>query len=353
MSNSIRIDHRLIGTEHSCYIIAEAGVNHNGSLDIAKEMIEVAEKAGADAIKFQSFITEDLITKEAPKTSYMLETTQANESQFRMLKGLELSFEDHADLINFCASTGITYLCTPYEKRSVDMLDEIDVPAYKIASTDTNNIPFLKYIASKGRPIILSTGMSSFGEIEQAINTIQEVGDSNSIVILHCTSEYPTPFEDVNLRAIDTLKKAFGIPVGYSDHTRGIDASQWAVVLGADMIEKHFTLDRSFEGPDHSASIEPDEFKLMVNKIRLVELALGSGVKRVMPSEKSNKSKLQKSLVAQNFILAGEEFTDLNITCKRPGTGLPPSWQERVIGNKAKTDINIDEIITLSKIDWS
>jgi N-acetylneuraminate synthase len=319
---------------------------------LALRLIDVAAEAGADAVKFQSFVTEELITPEAPKADYQVETTGETGSQYKMLKSLELSADQQAELKAHCEHVDILYLCTPYEHTSVDMLDHMGIAAFKIASTDTTNIPFLRYIASKGRPVILSTGMSTLGEVEQAVNILREGGLDNKIVILHCTSEYPSPMEEVNIRAIVTMQRAFACPVGFSDHTRGIGASPWAVALGACVIEKHFTIDSNMVGPDHRASLEPEELADLVQTVRNVETALGDGVKKPMPSEIPNKLLMQKSLVAQRDIRAGETIKPEDITCKRPGSGLAPVWYDRVIGRRAAVDISRDQALTLSSVNW-
>jgi len=349
----IEIAGRRVGVGHPCFIIAEAGVNHNGDMHLAHRLIDAATEAGADAVKFQSFVTEELLTPEAPKAGYQVETTGEPGSQYKMLKALELSANEQAELKAHCEQIGILYLCTPYENTSVDMLDRIGVAAFKIASTDTTNIPFLRYIATKWRPVILSTGMSTLGEVEQAVDTLRAGGLDGKILILHCTSEYPAPISEVNLRAILTLQQAFGCPVGFSDHTPGIGASPWAVAIGACAIEKHFTLDRNMVGPDHRASLEPDELAALVRTVRDVEAALGDGLKRPMPSEIRNKPIMQKSLVAKRTIRAGETITAEDLACKRPGFGLAPSWFERVVGKRAIVDIPKDGLLTMSSVDWS
>jgi N-acetylneuraminate synthase len=353
MIKPAQIGKRLIGPGKPCFIIAEAGVNHNGDMQMAHRLIDAAARAGADAIKFQSFVTEELITPEAPKAGYQVETTGEEGSQYKMLKSLELSNDQQAELKEYCGKVGILYLCTPYEHTSVDMLDHMDIAAFKIASTDITNIPFLRYIASKGRPVILSTGMSTIGEVEVAVNTLTIGGLSGKIIILHCTAEYPAPISEVNLRAILTMQQAFTCPVGFSDHTSGIGASPWAVAVGACVIEKHFTLARDMVGPDHRASLEPGELADLVRTVRDVEAALGDGIKRPMPSELPNKPHMQKSLVARRSILAGGTITPDDLACKRPGFGLSPSWFDRVVGKRAAVYIPKDRILTLSSVDWS
>jgi N,N'-diacetyllegionaminate synthase len=351
MIQPVCIGNRLVGPGQPCFIIAEAGVNHNGDMHLAHRLIDAAAEASADAVKFQSFATEELITPEAPKAGYQIETTGGPGNQYKMLKALELSADQQAELKAHCEQVGILYLCTPYENTSVDVLDRMDVVAFKIASTDTTNIPFLRHVASKGRPVILSTGMSTLGEVERAVNTLH-AGGLDKIVLLHCTSEYPAPVREANLRAILTMKQAFHCPVGFSDHTPGIGASPWAVAAGACVIEKHFTLDRNMAGPDHRASLEADELSALVRTVRDVEAALGDGIKRPMPSELSNKPLMQKSLIARRNIPAGDTIVSDDLTCKRPGFGLAPSWFDRIVGKRAAVDIPKDGFLTLSSVDW-
>ena len=350
---TVKINNRLIGSSQPCFIIAEAGVNHNGDMHIAHRLIDAAVKAGADAIKFQSFIAEELVTNDTPKANYQVKTTGGHDSQFEMLKALELSSDEQGVLKSYCEDRNIIYLCTPYENKSLDMLDHMDVAAFKVASTDTTNVPFLRDIAKKGRPVFLSTGMSTLGEVEQAIDTLLTEGLDNNIIVLHCTSEYPAPINEINLRAILSMQDTFGCPVGFSDHTPDTIVSSWAVALGACVIEKHFTLDRNMIGPDHEASIEPDELSILIKNIRDLEIAMGDGVKKVMPSELKNKPLMQKSLVAKCNISAGEIITSDGLICKRPGFGLNPSWFDRIIGKRSAKNISKDEVLTLSSIDWS
>lgn len=347
------IGNRLVGPNLPCFVIAEAGVNHNGDMHVAHQLIDVAANAKVDAVKFQSFVTEELITPEAPKAGYQIETTGEPGSQYEMLKSLELNADQQAELKAHCEQVGMLYLCTPYEHASVDLLDHMGIAAFKIASTDTTNIPFMRYIASKGRPVILSTGMSTLGEVEQAVNTLRIGGLDGQIVILHCTAEYPAPVSEVNLRAILTMQQAFSCPVGFSDHTSGIGASPWAVAVGACVIEKHFTLDHDMIGPDHRASLEPGELSALVRAVRDVQAALGDGIKRPMPCELLNKPRMQKSLVARRSIRAGDTITLDDLACKRPGSGLSASWFDRVVGKRAAVDIPKDRILTLSSVDWS
>ncbi len=353
MIQPVKIGNHLVGPGQPCFIIAEAGVNHNGDINLAHQLIEASMKAGADAIKFQSFITEELITPDAPKADYQVKTTGKSDSQYEMLKSLELSIEQQVELKERCTDTGITYLCTPYENTSVDVLDGMNIAAFKIASTDTTNTPFLHYVASKGRPILISTGMSSLGEVEYALEALYAGGLKKDIVILHCTSEYPSPVNEANLRAIQTMQQAFCLPIGFSDHTSGIGVGAWAVAIGACVLEKHFTLDRNMVGPDHQASLDPNELAALVKTVRDVEAALGNGIKRPMPSELPNKSRMQKSLVAQRNICAGDVIASDDLACKRPGIGLNPLWYDRVVGKRAAIDIPLNGILTLASVDWS
>jgi len=353
MIQPVKIKDFMIGYGNPCFIIAEVGVNHNGDIKLAHKLIDVAAEAGADAVKFQSFVTEDLVMPEAQKARYQVETTGQNGGQFAMLKSLELSKDQQKELKSHCDEIGILYLCTPYEEKSADLLEHIGVAAYKIASTDTSNILFLRYLARKNIPVILSTGMSSLGEVEESVNELKLHGLDGKLIILQCTSEYPVPVQDINLRAMKTMELAFGCPVGFSDHTPGIGASPWAVAAGACIVEKHFTLDRNMEGPDHRASIEPDELKELVRTIRNVEAALGDGIKRPMPSELPNKTRMQKSLVATRSIPADETIQETDLTCKRPGSGLPPKWFDRVVGRKAAKRIQKEEMLELNSVNWS
>jgi N-acetylneuraminate synthase len=352
MNNFVRIKNFSIGREHPCVIIAEAGVNHNGDINIAHRLIDAAKQTGVDAVKFQSFTAKALVTPHSKKADYQLKTTRGDNSQFSMLKQLELSLEEQAQLKKHCDEKGILYLCTPYDQESADLLEGIGVDAYKIASTDTANIPFLREIAKKNIPVILSTGMSNLGEVEASVNELKKNGLDGKIIILQCTSEYPVPLEDINLRAMKTMERAFCCPVGFSDHTPGIGASPWAVALGASVIEKHFSLDQNMKGPDHKASINPEEMTLLVKTTRNVESALGNGIKRIMPSELKNKPKMQKSLVATRNISAGEIIGKQDLTCKRPGTGLEPVYFDKVVGKHAAKTINRDDVLTLDAITW-
>jgi len=333
---------------YKTYIIAEAGVNHNGNLDIAKKLVDVAVEAGANAVKFQTFKTENMVTGYAEKAKYQEDTTGTG-SQFQMLKKLELSFDDHNILNEYCKEHGITFLSTPFDIESVNLLEKLDIPLYKISSGDLTNLPLLDYIARLKKPMIISTGMSTLGEVEKAINAIYDAGNLD-ITLLHCTSNYPTMYKDVNLNAMNTLKSAFKLPVGYSDHTLGIEVSIAAVAMGAEIIEKHFTIDNNFDGPDHKASLGPRELKQMIQSIRNIECALGDGVKKCRENEKNTREVARKSIVASAIIKKGQVITIDQVTFKRPGYGISPEFLNMIVGRTASYDINPDEIITFEKI---
>ena len=328
------------------YIIAEAGVNHNGDFALAKKMIEKAKKAGADAVKFQTFRTEKLVSAFAPKAEYQMQTTDCKESQMNMLKKLELSYNDFASLSRYAKEIGIDFLSTPFENDSIDFLNTLDMPYWKIPSGEITNKPYLIRLSKTRRPIILSTGMSTMNEISDALDIFADYSKSD-IILLHCNTEYPTPYSDVNLLAMKTLGEAFGVRFGYSDHTRGIEIPVAAAALGASVIEKHFTLDHSMQGPDHKASLEPEQLSDMVSAIRNVECALGSSEKRPSASELKNITAIRKSIVAKSSIKKGETFTEDNITTKRPGTGITPMKWSEVLGLTAKRDFHMDENIEL------
>lgn len=328
------------------FIIAEAGVNHNGSLEMAFQLIDVAVAAGADAVKFQTFKAEKVIAVNAPKAGYQKETTGSNESQLEMVKKLELDETAHIQLYQYCQHKGIRFLSTPYDLESIDLLNRLGLEIFKIPSGEITNLPYLRKLGALKKRLILSTGMADLGEIEDALDVLTESGTPReNITVLHCNTEYPTPFEDVNLRAMLTIKNAFGVEVGYSDHTSGIEVPIAAVALGATIIEKHFTLDRNLPGPDHRASLEPPELSAMISGIRNIEKALGTGIKRPSPSELKNKFVARKSIVAAFPIKKGETFTAMNITVKRPGTGITPMRWDEIIGRKAGRDYKMDEII--------
>jgi len=343
---TIEISGRAVGYSRPCFIIAEAGVNHNGSVETARRLVDVAVKAGVDAVKFQTFKAERLATRDAPKAGYQMQATDINESQFEMLRRLELSRETHLELFNYCRRIGVLFLSTPFDEESADLLEEIGVPAFKIPSGELTNLPFLIHVARKGKPMIVSTGMSSLDEVEAAVQAVEQAGNTN-VVLLHCISAYPADPADVNLRAMHTMASAFNVPVGYSDHTLGIEVALAAVALGACVIEKHFTLDRSLPGPDHRASLEPHELSALVRGIRIVEKALGHARKEPSASEANTAAVARKSLVAKRDIRTGSTLTEAMITLKRPGTGLPAAMRSKVVGRKAKQDIPAGTFLTL------
>ncbi len=320
------------------FIIAEAGVNHNGRLDLAYHLINVAKGVGADAIKFQTFKAENVVSKLADKAEYQKKTTGSDKSQLEMIRKLEISFDDFVKLKKYCDKKEIMFLSTPFDHQSIDFLYDL-VDIYKIPSGEIINYLYLKHIASKNKPIIMSTGMAKLGEVEEAINTIRSVNPKAKISLLHCTTNYPTPYEEVNLKAMQTLAAAFKLPVGYSDHTLGIEVPVAAVAMGAKIIEKHFTLDKELPGPDHKASLEPGELKEMIKAIRNIEMALGNGIKKPNKSEFEIMKVARRSLIATRDIRAGEIIKESDIAIKRPGTGILPKFKEIVIGMKLVNDI--------------
>ena len=334
---------------HKTFIIAEAGVNHNGSPELAKQMIDVAVDVGADAIKFQTFKAEQVISRNAKKAAYQIQTTDAAESQLDMIRRLELDSSTHKGLFQYCKVKKIQFLSSPFDLESIGLLTSLGLTIFKIPSGEITNLPYLRKIGALKKEIIMSTGMADLGEIEDALDVLVEAGTARrDITILHCNTEYPTPFKDVNLRAILTIKDAFpGVRVGYSDHALGIEAPIAVVAMGATVIEKHFTLDKNMEGPDHRTSLEPDELKAMVHAIRNIEKALGNGIKKPSPSELKNKPIARKSIVAARNIHKGESFTKENLAIKRPGTGISPMRWDEVIGRKASRNFNADELINL------
>ena len=329
-------------------IIAEAGVNHNGNYDLAVKMIHEAKRAGADYVKFQTAVPELVISTFAPKAEYQKETTGADESQLDMCRAIHLPLTDYVKLAAICKEEGIGFMSTPFDLVSIDVLEELDMDYWKIPSGEITNLPYLRKIASKHRPVIMSTGMCEMQEIADAL-AVQEAGGltRDQITLLHCNTQYPTPFADVNLAAMHTIAATFGTKVGYSDHTRGIEVPIAAVAMGAKVIEKHFTLDCNMEGPDHKASLEPHQLKAMVDAIRNVEEAIGSAEKHATASETPNKEVARKSIVAARAIAKGEVLTEENITVKRPGNGISPMLWDSVIGTKAKRDFIYDELIEL------
>lgn len=329
-------------------IIAEAGVNHNGDLGLARQLIDAAVEAGADLVKFQTFSADRLVAAHARKANYQRQNTDAGESQHAMLRRLELTRDTHEVLIAHCKLRGIRFFSTGFDPESVDMLAELGLDRFKIPSGEITNLPYLRHVGRYGKPVILSTGMATFDEVGAALDVLERAGTSRgSITVLHCNTEYPTPMLDVNLRAMLTIRDAFGVAVGYSDHTLGIEVPIAAVALGATVIEKHFTLGRNLPGPDHKASLEPNELKMMVSAIRNIELAMGDGIKRPSPSETKNMSVARRSLVAACAIRVGEVFSESNLAVKRPGTGLSPMRWDDVLGRKATRDFAPDELIEL------
>jgi len=329
-------------------IIAEAGVNHNGDIELAKKLIDVAAAAGADLVKFQTFSGDRLATSVAKQAKYQIQNTDIQISQRNMLQKLELNERMHEVLIAYCVTTGIGFFSTGFDIESVDLLIKLGQKRFKVPSGEITNLPLLRHIGKQQQEVIVSTGMSTFSEIEEAIQAIEDAGTSRkSITVLQCTTAYPTPMADVNLKAMQIIGEKFNVAIGYSDHTAGIETSIAAVALGARVIEKHFTLDRTLPGPDHKASLEPDELHQMIAAIRNIEISIGDGVKRVMPSELENIEIARKSIVASQKILTGELFSTHNLTSKRPGNGISPMKWDDIIGTKAKKDFSVDEIISI------
>jgi len=336
----------------STLIIAEAGVNHNGSINTAKKLIDVAADAGADIVKFQTFTAESLMTANAEKAEYQQNLSNNSESQFEMIKKLELKREAHEELIQYCNKEDIKFLSTAFDHASIDLLYELDIPLYKVPSGEITNLPYLRHIGGMGKPVILSTGMATLKEVGDALNIIVASGTPRGkIIVLHCNTEYPTPMKDVNLKAMLTIRDELGVKVGYSDHTLGIEIPIAAVALGATVIEKHFTLDRTLPGPDHAASLEPNELKAMVVAIRNIEQAMGDGVKKPSNSETKNIPIARKSIVVKKTIKKGELFTEDNLTVKRPGAGISPMEWDDIIGKSANREYEMDELIEIGKRD--
>lgn len=328
------------------FVIAEAGVNHNGSLELAKQLIDVAVDARADAVKFQTFKADKLVCRNAQKAEYQKETTAADESQYDMIKKLELDENAHRELIRYCDQKKIMFLSTPFDHDSIELLNNFEMPIFKIPSGEITNLPYLRHIGRLGKEVILSTGMADLGEIEDALNVLMQAGTpQEKITVLHATTEYPCPIEEVNLRAMQTIRAAFGVKVGYSDHTQGIEVPIAAVAMGACVIEKHFTLDCAMDGPDHKASLEPKELKAMVQAIRHISQALGGGIKKPGKSEAKNIAIARKSIVALCHIKIGEPFSADNITVKRPGNGISPMRWDEVIGQASQKDYQSDDLI--------
>ena len=338
------IDERRIGVSAPVFIVAEAGVNHNGNPALASRLVDAAAECGADAVKFQTFTVDALLTREAPKAGYQVETTGAGESQREMLARLELGADRLAELRDRAGKHGLVFFSAPFDEASADALEALDVALYKVPSGEITNLPLLRHIAAKGRPIILSTGMATLEEVEQAVAAIRAAGDP-PLALLHCLSAYPAPVEEVNLRAMDSLASRFGYPVGFSDHTLGIEIAVAAAARGAAIIEKHLTLDKTLPGPDHRSSLDVAEFSAMVRAIRSVESALGDGVKRPMASEADTRRVARKSLVAARALKAGERVAAGDLASKRPGTGISPAELPRVLGLRLTRDVAADEVI--------
>ena len=327
-------------------IIAEAGVNHGGSLEMAKQLIDSAADSGADFVKFQTFRAEALVTRSAKKAEYQLRQEYGDDNQYGMLKNYELDQAGHVDLILHCRERGIEFLSSPFDLQSIDLLVNLGIQIIKTPSGEITNKPYLIHVARQGKPVVMSTGLSSFDEVSRALQILITNGlDEESITILHCNSQYPTPIDEVNLRAMTSMKSAFGVPIGLSDHTEGITTPIAAVALGACVIEKHLTLDKSLAGPDHAASLTPEEFTEMVSSIRDVEKAMGDGIKRPSPGELKNLFAVRKSIVASRRISAGDLFSSENLAVKRPGSGISPMNWDNVVGTRSKWDFDIDELI--------
>ena len=329
----------------STFVIAEAGVNHNGSIDLAFQLIDAAQAAGADAVKFQTFRTESLAAPSAHKAAYQQRADPAAESQFDMLQRLELDADAHRRLLDHCRARRIQFLSSPFDEASADLLAKLGLPLLKVPSGEITNVPYLRHLAKKRLPLILSTGMSTLAEVDEAVTLLRAEG-AGALTLLHCVTEYPAPFAEVNLRAMQALKTAFGLPVGYSDHTSGIEIAVAAVALGAEVIEKHLTLDRALPGPDHSASLEPAEFREMISAIRHVEAAMGSGIKAPAPCEIPNMAVVRKSVVATRPLAAGHRLSADDLAVKRPGNGLAPKFLSSLIGRSLGTDVDRDEVLT-------
>ena len=349
MVAAVEIAGRKVGPGQPCFVIAEAGVNHNGDLGMAHRLVDVAAQAGADAVKFQTFKAERLAMPDAPKAKYQLQTTDTAESQYEMLRRLELSAEAHRNVVAYCREKGILFMSSPFDEESADFLAELGVAVFKIPSGEITNVAFLAHVARKGKPLIVSTGMSYLGEVETAVRTLEQTGNRD-FVLLHCVSDYPARPGDVNLRAMQTMAAAFGVPVGYSDHTPGLEVALAAVALGACVIEKHFTLDRNLPGPDHQASLEPDELAALVQGIRTVEAALGHGRKEPAASEANTTAVARKSLVAARDIPSGTVLTEDLIAVKRPGTGLPPVMKPYLVGRVAQVTIPVGTLLGLEML---
>jgi N-acetylneuraminate synthase len=347
---TLEINGRMVGAGYPCLIIAEAGVNHNGDVDMARELVRTAAHAGVDVVKFQTFKAKKLTTAQAPKAEYQMVTTGKDESQFEMLQKLELGVDDFQMLMEECRQQGILFMSTPFDEESADLLDLLGMNAFKIGSGEVTNLPLLIHIARKGKPVILSTGMSYLNEVDVAVRSIGSAGN-DQLALLHCTSNYPADPAQVNLRAMHTLAQAFQVPVGFSDHTMGIEIALAAVAMGACIVEKHFTLDKSLPGPDQKASIEPLELEMMVAGIRKVESALGHGGKEPVESEADTARVARRSIVARQDILAGTSLTENNVIMMRPGTGLPSTLLPYILNRVARRDIPAGTLISFEMVE--
>lgn len=350
MSTELTFGKHVIGAGHPAFVIAEAGVNHNGELDLAFQLVDAAIAAGADAVKFQTFIAAELLTAEAAKADYQKTTTGEQGSQLEMIKRLELSFDDFRKLKTYCDDRGITFLSTPFDITSVDFLRELGLVVFKISSGDLTNHPLLRHVALQKRPVILSTGMSDMDEVREAVTVLHDAGNDD-VILLQCVTNYPAAAEDINLKAMLSMQSAFDVNVGYSDHTLGIEVTLAAVALGACVIEKHFTLNKNFAGPDHRASLEPREFKAMVEGIRKVEAALGNGLKVPAASEAGNAAVARRSIVAARDINVGTVITPAELSFKRPGTGLPPRMAEQLLGKTARVNVRAGSLLQLEMFE--
>ena len=345
----LQIANRSVGEQHPCFIIAEVGVNHNGRLDLALKSIDVAADAGADAVKFQTFKAEKLVTKSAPRAKYQEQNTGNQQSQFDMLKALELSENDHRVIIDRCRERNIIFMSTPFDEESATLLHDLGMPVFKIPSGELTNTPLLRHIAGFHKPMIVSTGMCSLGDVEVAVETIENSGNSQ-IILLHCVSNYPAAPEEINLRAMLSMKAAFGLPVGYSDHSLGIEIGLSSVALGACVLEKHFTLDKTLPGPDHRASAEPAELMHLIQGIRTIEAAMGNGRKAATESERDTARVARKSLVAAIDIAAGTELSENLIAIRRPGTGLAPMMKPHLVNRRLKINVAAGDLLRLEDV---
>ncbi|HZF04735.1 MAG TPA: N-acetylneuraminate synthase [Patescibacteria group bacterium] len=341
---------RRVGGDARVFVVAEAGVNHNGDVALALALVDAAADGGADAVKFQTFRTDALVSRAAPKAGYQVETTGGGESQRDMLARLELTLDDFARVQERCAKRGVVFFSAPFDEASADALERLAAPLFKVPSGEITNLPFLRHVAAKRRPMIVSTGMSTLAEVAEAVAAIRAAGDP-PVALLHCVSAYPAPPGEMNLRAMDTLRERFGVPVGLSDHTLGLEVALAAVARGAAIVEKHLTLDKAMPGPDHRASLDPGEMAALVRGIRTVESALGDGDKRPTPSELDTRRVARKSLVAARALRAGERLTADAVAVKRPGTGIPPAELDRAVGRRLRRDVAADEVLEWTALE--